>query len=207
MSEDHPVLDTVSVTNLAAVAMGMTSNAYHVAGEIPTLIDVGAGFDIVKHIEDNRQLAPPQQVVLTHTHPDHVGNVDAVKEAYGIDIRGFDASSRYVDTPLADGDHLTIGDHTYEAWYTPGHARDHLSLYGDEPRILFSGDLIFPQGGVGRTDLPGCDHDALIESITRVLQRVDDDLRAMYAGHGPAVKERPFNHVLAAARTVGIDLH
>lgn len=189
-------------TNLAEGVQRMTSNAYFVDGDTPTLIDVGAGFDIIERIEQVSQGSIPAQVILTHTHPDHVGNVDTVRDAFDIDVYGIDAQSRFVDTPLEHGEHVQVGDSTYEVWFTPGHAPDHLCLYSSTERVLFSGDLIFPHGGVGRTDLPGCDHRDLVESIKFVVEHVDDDLRVLFAGHGPIIEQSAYDHILAAARLV-----
>ena len=54
--------------------------------------------------------------------------------------------------------------------YTPGHAPGHLSFYLAEHKILFSGDTLFA-GSIGRTDLPGGDHQLLME----VHRRAADD--------------------------------
>lgn len=193
----------MTITNLAASATGMTSNAYLIEGETPALVDAGAGFDLVAAIEA-RTSAPPEHLVLTHTHPDHVGNVEALVDAYDLPVYGYDTEAAAVDAGLADGDTIDLGDDTYEAWYTPGHAHDHLCLYSEDASILFSGDLIFPNGGVGRTDLPGCDHDALVASIETVLDRTDDALAGLYAGHMPVVESDAYRHVVAAARSVGL---
>lgn len=192
----------MNVTNLATGVAGMTSNAFLVDGAEVALVDVGVGFDLVEALE-RRGTADPTRVVLTHTHPDHVGNVEAVTAAYDVSVRGYDADAPHVDAPLEDGESVVLGDHTYEAWHTPGHAPDHLCLYSDGAGVLFSGDLIFPNGGVGRTDLPGCDHDALVESVRRVLDGTGPSLRGLYAGHGPAVETDPYRHVEAAADLVG----
>lgn len=206
------------ITNLAGSVDAFTSNVFHVAGERPVLVDVGANFDVVSKLAD---LPPPEAVVLTHAHPDHVENLDAIVDAFDVEIWGFDPEHEAVegvvetlgqsmssigeamdaiDNPIRDGDRVRIGDHEYRALYTPGHSPDHCCFYAAEPGILFAGDLIFQNGGFGRTDLPGADRATLIESIDRVLDVVDDDLRAMHVGHGPSVEANPYSHVELAAR-------
>lgn len=68
-----------------------------------------------------------------------------------------------------------------ESLYTPGHAPGHLSFYLAEHKILFSGDTLFA-GSIGRTDLPGGDHDLLMQSIITRLMTLDDDVQVL-PGH------------------------
>jgi hydroxyacylglutathione hydrolase len=194
---------TLMITNLAAAVQAFTSNVFHVAGERPVVVDPGANFDVVQRLEDHPD---PEAVVLTHTHRDHVGNLEDVKAAFGIDAWGFDDAEDGVDHAIDDGDVLRLGDHDYEALHTPGHHPGHLCFHAAEPGVLFAGDLVFQNGGFGRTDLEGADHAALVESIDRLLERLDDDLRAMHVGHGPSVENEPYAHIElagSAARSAG----
>lgn len=193
----------MTVINIASGAIGMTSNAYLILGEEPALVDAGASFDAVAAIDTHLD-EPLTRVVLTHTHPDHVGNLQAVSQTSETPVFGYDSDSEYVDTVLTEGDTITLGNHRYEAWFTPGHAPDHLCLYSDTASTLFSGDLIFPNGGVGRTDLPGANHDELVESIRTVRERTDQSLQSLYAGHGQEIDADAYRHIEAAAEFVGL---
>lgn len=193
----------MTIVNIASNASGLSSNAFLIPGDEPALVDTGANFDAVASIEAQLE-GTLEKIVLTHTHPDHVDNLHDLTRSFDIPVLGYDASSEYVDLAVGDGDTVTLGDHVYEVWSTPGHAPDHLCLFSDSASILFSGDLIFPNGGVGRTDLPGCDRDALVESIRFVHEHTDPSLAAMYAGHGPAVESQPYPHIEAAADFIGI---
>ena len=189
------------IRNLAADAAGFTSNAFLVDGERTVLVDAGAGFDVVSAVAT--EVDSLDAVILTHTHPDHVGNTRSVTSEFGIDSWGYDPENPYVDRAIEDGATVTLGDHEYEALHTPGHKNDHLCFYADEPGILFAGDLIFQNGGFGRTDLEEGDRDRLIASIERVAGRVRADFTAMHVGHGPSVTSDPYDHVqlaLQAAR-------
>jgi hydroxyacylglutathione hydrolase len=62
----------------------------------------------------------------------------------------------------------------------PGHSPAHLAFHADG--CLFSGDVLFA-GSVGRTDLPGCSWDALLESIRTLSERCPPDT-VVYPGHG-----------------------
>jgi glyoxylase-like metal-dependent hydrolase (beta-lactamase superfamily II) len=50
--------------------------------------------------------------------------------------------------------------------------------------VAFVGDVVF-QGSIGRTDLPGADHDTLLRSIARHILTLPDHT-VLYTGHGPA---------------------
>lgn len=140
-------------------------------------------------------------MLVTHPHPDHVGNLAAVKDAFDVDAWGFDAGEDEIDHELADGDAVQIGDDEYEALHTPGHEPNHLCFYSRDAGVLFSADLVFANGSFGRTDLPGGDRDVLVDSIERLIDVVDDDLEAMHPGHGPSVTDDPYFDVELAARS------
>jgi len=82
---------------------------------------------------------------------------------------------------------VTVGGHILEVIYTPGHSPGSICLYEPESKSLFSGDTIFSDGGIGRTDFPGGSMEELVESI----RRIDMDVLDLYPGHyipgtGPA---------------------
>jgi glyoxylase-like metal-dependent hydrolase (beta-lactamase superfamily II) len=175
----------MDVVNVTADADAFTSNAYLVAGERTTLVDAGAMAGVVEEI--SRHVDALDAVVLTHQHGDHVAELPAVADAFDPDVYA------YADHPLrthelGDGDSVRVGDHEYEAVFTPGHAADHLALVGD--RALFSGDVVvhddgaFEGGSFGRTDSPGQSRERLIASIEALLDRLPAGVEHMYAGHG-----------------------
>lgn len=186
------------IHNLAAQTRAFSSNVFLVEGERDVLVDAGANFDVVDAIRDRQ--TTPEALVLTHTHPDHVGNVESIRESFEIDVWGFDATHPAVDHAIDDDEFVELGDHDYRALHTPGHKNDHLCFYAADPGILFAGDLIFQNGSFGRTDLPEGDRATLIESIDRVRAVVDDSLAELHAGHGPSVLQNPIEHVELAAK-------
>jgi glyoxylase-like metal-dependent hydrolase (beta-lactamase superfamily II) len=70
-----------------------------------------------------------------------------------------------------------------EVMFLPGHAPGHIGLLNRAEKLLVSGDVLFRES-VGRTDLPGGDHNTLLDSIREKLFTLDDEI-VVYCGHGP----------------------
>ncbi len=190
-------------SNLAAGVDGFTSNVFLVSGDTTTLVDPGANFDVVEAIRE--RTGGLDAVVLTHTHSDHVGNIPAVSDAFDVPVWGYDPEFEGVERELADGDSVRIGDHDYLVRHTPGHKDDHCVFYSEAESVLFAGDLVFANGGFGRTDLAEGDRATLVDSIDRVLETVDEDLETMHCGHGPSVDGDAYRHVEFARELAGRD--
>ena len=141
----------------------------------------------------------PAAVLVTHGHFDHFGGVAPLAAHFGVPVyvgaadaaeiadSRLGAMSGFNIEPVAGA--LTIsGEQTLAlpievlAIPTPGHSRGSYTFALGEEH-LFSGDLIF-QGSVGRTDLPGGDMDALLNSIAGLVRRFPPDA-AVHCGHGP----------------------
>ena len=181
------------IANLAQNTTAFTSNVFLVAGDRTVLIDAGANYDVVSAIRD--RVDEIDALVLTHTHRDHVGNLESVVDAFDVEVWGFDPDADGVDRKIDDEETVRLGDHEYVTLHTPGHKNDHLCFYAPEPGILFAGDLVFQNGSFGRTDLPEGDRDLLVQSIDRVLDRIEPTLRELHVGHGPSVTNEPYGHV------------
>jgi hydroxyacylglutathione hydrolase len=186
------------IMNLADGVQAFTSNVYLVTGERTVLVDPGANFDVVAAVDE--RIDELDAVVLTHTHPDHVGNLESVKTAFDVEAWGYDPDFDGVDHAIADEETVLLGDHEYVALHTPGHKDDHLCFYSADAGVLFAGDLVFQNGSFGRTDLEEGDRRTLIESIDQLVERLSPDLAAMHTGHGPSVTTDPYDHVELSAR-------
>ena len=140
----------------------------------------------------------PEAILLTHTHFDHIGAVATLARATGAPVycpreelpvladpsaffgamfgpvEGWEA-----EHALDGGQRLQLAGFDVDVVATPGHSPGHVTFVIDG--ALFSGDVLF-QGSIGRTDLPGADHETLMESIAGLLERFDDDTR-VHPGH------------------------
>ena len=146
-----------------------------------------------------------EQILLTHGHLDHVGTATALKNHLGVKIIGPHKDDEFLcssvaetakgygfgddfenvkpDTWLNEGDTVDIGGHQFLVLHCPGHAPGHVVFFSEEHRFAHVGDVLF-QGSVGRTDLPGGDHETLINSIKEKLLPLGDDVQFL-CGHGP----------------------
>ena len=148
----------------------------------------------------------PIAVLLTHGHIDHMWSVAPVCGAKGIPAYIHPDDRELLADPakglslavgqqlfggitftepddvreLADGSALSLAGLEFTVRHTPGHTPGSVT-FGSE-NGLFSGDLLFA-GSIGRTDLPGGDHQAMLRSLARTLTLPDDTL--VLPGHGP----------------------
>jgi glyoxylase-like metal-dependent hydrolase (beta-lactamase superfamily II) len=94
---------------------------------------------------------------------------------------------------------IELGAIKLETIFTPGHSPGHVSFFLRNYNIVFSGDCLFA-GSIGRTDLPGSDHDLLMKTIFENLLPLGDDVYVL-PGHLDTTtigKERQTNPFLLA---------
>jgi glyoxylase-like metal-dependent hydrolase (beta-lactamase superfamily II) len=145
-------------------------------------------------------------VLLTHAHIDHITGVGAAKDAFGVPVYlhrddlflydgavqqgamfGFKVSQPPPVDTYYDRTPIAFGDYEARPHHTPGHCPGGVCLQigkrGTPGDHLFVGDTLFA-GSIGRTDLPGGDHETLLRSITGVLFPLGDGA-IVHPGHGP----------------------
>lgn len=83
---------------------------------------------------------------------------------------------------IGDGEEIAFGSETLRAIHVPGHAPGSLAFYSGENNSLFSGDILFA-GSIGRSDIPGGDHELLLEGIKKKLFVLPPHT-VVYPGHG-----------------------
>jgi hydroxyacylglutathione hydrolase len=107
---------------------------------------------------------------------------------------------------LTDGTVLVLAGMSVRVDHAPGHTEGSVLFRlpvesGDGADVCVSGDVLFA-GSIGRTDLPGGDHVAMLRSLaTKILTLRDDTV--VLPGHGPTTTigtERASNPFLRGLR-------
>ena len=89
-----------------------------------------------------------------------------------------------IDRFISASTTLNLGNERIEVIETPGHSPGGVCYYVPESSFILTGDTLF-QGSIGRTDLPGGNHNTLLRSISTGLFNLPDNT-VVYPGHGPA---------------------
>jgi glyoxylase-like metal-dependent hydrolase (beta-lactamase superfamily II) len=167
-----------------------SSNAYLVLGawskleDVNTMIDAGNDPSILEELEQvytgvgkNRV----DQVILTHNHFDHTGNLEEIKKRYGAKVYAFNGDS-YVDKKLIDGQMIRVGDQDFEVIHTPGHSSDSICLYCAHNGTLFSGDTPLKI----MTETAGYQQ----EFLTALKRLAGKKIKTVYPGHDQPIQHR-----------------
>eukprot|EP01065_Artemidia_motanka_P031227 TRINITY_DN3749_c0_g1_i2.p1 TRINITY_DN3749_c0_g1~~TRINITY_DN3749_c0_g1_i2.p1 ORF type:complete len:337 (+),score=91.25 TRINITY_DN3749_c0_g1_i2:60-1013(+) len=208
-----PVPDCAQLSDRVWVVLGMNpgpfslqgTNTYLVGtGPKRVLIDTGEGREdyiaVLKRGLEQSGASGLSEVVVTHWHPDHLGGVPSVLEAFGpVPVRklmppqadsmfdgegGVDPSavlSKVDVRPLSDGDVVTCEGATLRVMHTPGHANDHVVLYLEEESAMFTGDNVLGTGTPVFRDLP-----LYMASLKRMKAA---NPKVLFTSHGPVVRD------------------
>lgn len=169
------------------------------------IVDPGGDVATIRDVLDKNELTV-EAIWLTHGHIDHAGGAMELKEALGLDIIGPHEDDRFLLDGLADqarqfglgegtvrnctpdrwlkeGERLSFGSHDFDVLHCPGHAPGHVVFVNHAAKLAHLGDVLF-RGSIGRTDLPGGNHDQLLGSIRDKVLPLGDDF-GFLCGHGP----------------------
>ncbi|NIO40512.1 MAG: MBL fold metallo-hydrolase [Burkholderiales bacterium] len=168
------------------------------------LVDPGGDLEILVTAVD-RSGALLEKILLTHGHIDHCGATAELKKLFDVPVEGPHADDQFwidqlpqqarqfgfgplqsfiPDRYLNTGDEVSFGNVRMVVRHCPGHTPGHVVFFHQGYRLAFVGDVLF-KGSIGRTDFPRGDLPTLVESITKQLWPLGDDV-TFVPGHGPA---------------------
>lgn len=182
--------------NCAIVKCTATNKAAIVdpGGDVPQILEAVKRFGV-----------DVEKIILTHGHLDHAGGVSDLVAALKLKVEGPHIADKpllegitrqakmygadgmqdaWSDRYLVEGDTVSVGNLTFDVLFIPGHSPGSVVFVSRDAPVALVGDVIF-QGSIGRTDLPGCDHDALITGIKDKLYKLPDDTVCL-PGHDSA---------------------
>ena len=173
------------------------------------IIDPGCHIDeeegeLKEYIEKNN--LKPVRLLNTHCHVDHVFGNPFVAEKWKLQLEISPLETKVLESfpticqlyglngkiqpepilTLEEGKQIKFGNSVFEIFFTPGHSPGSVCFYNAKEKILIGGDVLF-EGSIGRTDLPGGDHETLLKSIREKLFVLPDDV-VVYPGHGNPTK-------------------
>jgi hydroxyacylglutathione hydrolase len=179
------------------------ANTFLLQDELTVLIDPGLETYLelrLKELQDDG-IAPTDIdiIAITHLHPDHCEATAALKDVSGAHVALHPVQMDYLDlmdegsrkslgvgitkkfsADIVLKERLSLGKTDLEIVHTPGHSPGSICFYAEDTKMLICGDLVFEQG-VGRTDLPFGNMEALKSSIETV-STLETEL--LLPGHG-----------------------
>lgn len=168
------------------------------------VIDPGGDVDRILGVAKEQGITI-KEIWITHGHIDHAGGADELREKTGAPVVGphkddamlldvlADQGARFgyniparklvPDRWLDEGDVVMLGEHRFEIFHCPGHAPGHVIFVNRAMNFAILGDVLF-NGSIGRTDLPGGNHEQLLASIRDKVLPLGDEM-GFLCGHGP----------------------
>jgi hydroxyacylglutathione hydrolase len=192
--------------NIRTYPLGpIQANCYIISNSHKECLVIDPGGEGEKLVKQLRKLQlNPVAILLTHAHFDHIGGVDAVRDAYNIPVYLHKKESGWLQDPMQNGSGryreipdilvspadylieyeqvLEISDFKFKILHTPGHSPGSVSYVFLDEGFAIVGDTLF-EGSIGRTDLVGGDSKLLLSSIHNKLLILDEET-IIYPGHG-----------------------
>ncbi|WNY23975.1 Hydroxyacylglutathione hydrolase [Methanimicrococcus hongohii] len=182
------------------------SNIYIINRKI--IIDTGMTEDyVLRCIEEVMPIEEIELIILTHAHYDHSGCANAILSRSNAKLAIHEADAPFLsednlsgalnfgsrascsppDITYKGGEMIAIGpneegvEEYLEVIHTPGHTVGCICLYEANSKTLFSGDTVFSDGGIGRTDFKISAAEKMTESIDKLTKL---DVENLCPGHG-----------------------
>ena len=155
----------------------------------------------VRDFLENNELKA-SKLLNTHAHIDHVLGNKFIYDEYGLkthmsakEMPVFKAAEQTaqmyglpydhcdeIEEYIEEGDQIQWGNSSLDTLWVPGHSPGHLVFYHPKQNFMIGGDVLF-RGSIGRTDLPGGDHQTLLNMIQEKVFSLDEEMK-VYSGHG-----------------------
>jgi len=144
-----------------------------------------------------------KSILHTHSHLDHMFGTAYLADKYNLDLwickedlvtyQSYEKVCEVYGIPITFSPNPTpkffdlkqliqIEGIKFEILFVPGHSPGHVAFYNQENNFLINGDCLF-ENSIGRTDLPGGNHQQLIDSIKNEIFMLPDET-LVYCGHG-----------------------
>ncbi|MBL4868812.1 MAG: MBL fold metallo-hydrolase [Pseudomonadales bacterium] len=170
---------------------------------IGAVVDPGGNFDRIDSEVKNLGINI-KKILITHAHADHASLAKHCSKSYAAEIEGPHKKDLFWIRTLAiqgkllgirkaagfkpnrwlnGGEQIKVGNEKLEVLYCPGHTAGHVVFVSHSAKLIAVGDVLF-KGSIGRSDLPGGDHQTLVKSIKENLWPLGEDYRFI-PGHGP----------------------
>lgn len=185
-----------------------SENTYVVTDEFKNavIIDPGCYYKAEQNELDNYVLKNNlklKSILHTHSHLDHMFGTAYLADKYDLDLwickedlvtyQSYEKVCEVYGVPITFSPNPTpkffdlkqliqIDGIKFEILFVPGHSPGHVAFYNKENNFLINGDCLF-ENSIGRTDLPGGNHQQLIDSIKNEIFILPDET-LVYCGHG-----------------------
>ena len=185
-----------------------SENTYVVSDELNNaiIIDPGCYYKAEQNeldsyiLKNNLKL---KSILHTHSHLDHMFGTAYLADKYNLDLwickedlvtyQSYEKVCEVYGIPITFSPNPTpkffdlkqliqIDGIKFEILFVPGHSPGHVAFYSQENNFLINGDCLF-ENSIGRTDLPGGNHQQLIRSIKNEIFLLPEET-LVYCGHG-----------------------
>ena len=161
--------------------------------------------ELIQYVKENELTI--KRYLCTHMHLDHIFGNAFVYRTFGLKpethktevekLPSIEAQAQLfrlriqmenipVEKFLVGNETIPFGNSELKTLLVPGHSPGSLVFYNEKERFILTGDTLF-NGGIGRTDLWGGNHEVLIAAIKDKLFSLPDET-VVYPGHGPETR-------------------
>lgn len=190
------------------MANPLQENSYVVSDDSGLCIFIDPGFYFPEEFNEVKNYVKvnnlkPVLIANTHCHFDHIMGVEFIRNEYEIpfithpddafwivnaieqgQLFGYEMDTvKAPDSFFQKDEELKFGNTSFEVIHIPGHSPGHVVFYSKDANVLIAGDVLF-YGSIGRSDLPGGDHQKLVSNIKDKLFKLPDETK-VFCGHGP----------------------